>query len=331
MQLVSWQVVVNVDGLVQNVTIRAVCSSVVSTIAALRQLLNRVVISSVKNAENEDVIRIASQNSGTRSYVELLTGSGGSGPNVIGLFGSLTSGGGAAHRGTNFYSGVGDDSPVYRFGSFYDFDLQQHKVQLTLENASAYYVRVDSYWTGGTEVLPAGVGHTAEQMRGDCGGGADRMRTHSAELDFANYLVPGATSPLWTPALSVSVHSVKVYNLSSYNCTAHAPACYARLAAGSPGTELETMAIGALYDATENSIWSFSDLPGFLRNVKFVQTLVTQNETDPLVPDWLCFTTCVVPASVVLGRLLELIHRPSEQPVLVMYPRVTKVLRPGST
>ena len=200
MQLVSWQVVVNVDGLVQNVTIRAVCSSVVSTIAALRQLLNRVVISSVKNAENEDVIRIASQNSGTRSYVELLTGSGGSGPNVIGLFGSLTSGGGAAHRGTNFYSGVGDDSPVYRFGSFYDFDLQQHKVQLTLENASAYYVRVDSYWTGGTEVLPAGVGHTAEQMRGDCGGGADRMRTHSAELDFANYLVPGPTSPPWTPA-----------------------------------------------------------------------------------------------------------------------------------
>ena len=91
------------------------------------------------------------------------------------------------------------------------------------------------------------------------------------------------------------------------------------------------MAIGALYDATENSIWSFSDLPGFLRNVKFVQTLVTQNETDPLVPDWLCFTTCVVPASVVLGRLLELIHRPSEQPVLVMYPRVTKVLRLGST
>lgn len=191
MQLVSWQVVVNVDGLVQNVTIRAVCSSVVSTIAALRQLLNRVVISSVKNAENEDVIRIASQNSGTRSYVEVLTGSGGSGPNVIGLFGSVTSsalsrhsarltlnwrstdaqlapqvtsGGGAAHPGTNFYSGVGDDSPVYRFDSFYDFDLQQHKVELTLENASAYYVRVDSYWTGGTEVLPAGVGHTAEQV-----------------------------------------------------------------------------------------------------------------------------------------------------------------------
>ena len=207
-------IIISVDGAEQNITLATNITEIAEAIAVLFYGgLHGVVAVNVGG-----VIKLTSSTAGTSSSITVMPTSG---SNAKALFGN-----GASVTGVDMDEAGADFShggSATTFESYYDFDVQRHKIRVTLANATAYQLRVDSYWTGGMTETIVQSGQAVEEMLTDCGGGTNRMRLHNMELDFATYVVPPSSNVLWNV---FPMHSVVVYNMhttATYTGASFAP------------------------------------------------------------------------------------------------------------